>query len=105
MSLPLTAWAKLNCLQTGVRQFNLSMHKWSVPPLPNCKCHAFEQTAHHILIACPIHQAPYRAQGFKILDDKTEYWLQQHLCQHLIWAEQQPGAVNEKLSGPSPVCL
>ena len=36
MGLPQAAWVKLNCLQTGVGRFHLSMHKWSLTPSPNC---------------------------------------------------------------------
>ena len=72
MSLPRAAWVKLNCLWTGVGQFHLSMHKWGLAPSPNCKCGSSEQTADHVLTACPIHQAPHGAQGLTVLDDKTQ---------------------------------
>ena len=71
MSLPQAAWVKLNDLWTGVGQFDLFMHKWGLTPLSNCKCGAAEQTADHILIACPIHQAAHKAKGLIVLDDKT----------------------------------
>ena len=61
MGLPRAAWVKLNRLQTGVGRFHLSMHKWSLTPLPNCECGASEQTADHVLTACPIHWAPHGA--------------------------------------------
>ena len=61
MGLPQTAWVKLNCLWTGVGRFHSSMHKWGLAPLPNCECGASEQTADHVLTACPIHQAPHGA--------------------------------------------
>ena len=35
MSLPRTAWVKLNRLRTGVGRFNLSKHKWGLAPSPN----------------------------------------------------------------------
>ena len=57
MGLPLAAWVKLNRLRTGVGRFHSSMHKWGLAPSPNCECGAFEQTADHVLIACPIHRA------------------------------------------------
>ena len=63
MGLPRAAWVKLNRLQTGVGRFHLSMHKWDLAPSPNCKCGASEQTADHVLTACPIHRAP-RSDGF-----------------------------------------
>ena len=52
------AWVKLNRLRTGVGQFHSYMHKWGLAPSPNCECGASEQTADHVLTACPIHRAP-----------------------------------------------
>ena len=75
MGLPQAAWVKLNRLQTGVGQFHSSMHKWGLAPSPNCECDASEQTADHVLTACPIHRAPHGARGLTVLDDKTRYWL------------------------------
>ena len=54
MGLPQATWVKLNCLQTGVGQFHLSMHKWGLAPSLNCKCGTSKQTADHVLTACPI---------------------------------------------------
>ena len=51
------------------------MHKWGLTLSPNCKCGASEQTADHVLTACPIHQAPHGAQSLTVLDDKTRCWL------------------------------
>ena len=53
MSLPRAAWVKLNRLRIGVGRFHLSMHKWDLAPSPNCECGASEQTAYHVLTACP----------------------------------------------------
>ena len=53
----------------------LSMHKWGLAPSPNCECGASEQTADHVLTACPIHRAPHGARGLTVLDDKTRCWL------------------------------
>ena len=76
MDLLQAAWVKLNHLwTTGVGRFHLSMHKWCLAPSPNCECGTFEQTANHVLTACPIHQAPHGAQGLMVLDDKTRCWL------------------------------
>ena len=61
MGLPRAAWVKLNRLQTGVGRFHSSMHKWGLAPSPNCECGASEQTADHVLTACPIHRAPHGA--------------------------------------------
>ena len=69
MGLSQAAWVKLNCLWTGVGQFHLSMHKWGLAPSPNCECGASEQTADHVLTACPIHRAPHGAQGLTVLDE------------------------------------
>ena len=52
ISLPQTAWVKLNCLQTGVVQFHSCMHKWGLSPSQNCECSTIEQIAGHILIMC-----------------------------------------------------
>ena len=65
------AWVKLNHLKTGVGRFHLSKHKWGLAPSVNCECGAAEQTADHVLIACPIHRAPHGAQGLTVLDDET----------------------------------
>ena len=55
MGLPRAAWVKLNRLRTGVGRFHSSMHKWGLAPSRNCECGASEQTADHVLTACPIH--------------------------------------------------
>ena len=66
---------KLNRLRTGVGRFHSSMHKWGLAPSPNCECGASEQTADHVLTACPIHRAPHGARGLTVLDDETRCWL------------------------------
>ena len=75
MGLPRAAWVKLNRLRTGVGRFHSSMHKWGLAPSPNCEFGASEQTADHVLTACPIHRAPHGARGLTVLDDKTRCWL------------------------------
>ena len=75
MGLPRAAWVKLNRLRTGVGRFHSSMHKWGLAPSPNCECGASEQTADHVLTACPIHRAPHGARGLTVLDDETRCWL------------------------------
>ena len=75
MGLPRAAWVKLNRLRTGVGRFHSSMHKWGLAPSPNCDCGASEQTADHVLTACPIHWAPHGARGRTVLDDETRCWL------------------------------
>ena len=71
MGLPRAAWVNLNRLRTGVGRFHSSMHKWGLAPSPNCECGTFEQTADHVLTACPIHRAPHGARGLTVLDDET----------------------------------
>ena len=71
MGLPRAAWVKLNRLRTGVGRFYSFMHKWGLAPSPNWECGAPEQTADHVLTACPIHRAPHGARGLTVLDDKT----------------------------------
>ena len=75
MGLPRAAWVKLNRLRTGVGRFHSSMHKWGLAPSPNCECGASEQTADHVLTACPIHRAPHGARGLTVLDNETRCWL------------------------------
>ena len=75
MGLPRAAWVKLNRLRTGAGRFHLSMHKWGLAPSPNCECGASEQTADHVLTACPIYRAPHGARGLTVLDKKTWCWL------------------------------
>ena len=75
MGLPRAAWVKLNRLRTGVGRFHSSMHKWGLALSPICKCGASEQTADHVLTACPIHRAPHGARDLTVLDDETRCWL------------------------------
>ena len=75
MGLPQAAWVKFNRLRTGVGRFHSSMHKWGLASSPNCECGASEQTADHVLTACPIHRAPHGARGLTVLDDETRCWL------------------------------
>ena len=58
---------KLNRLRTGVGRFHLFIHKWGLAPSPNCEYGASEQTADHVLTACPIHRAPHAARGLTVL--------------------------------------
>ena len=71
MGLPRAAWVKLNRLRTGVGQFHSFMHKWGLGSSPNCECVTSEQTADHVLTACPIYPAQHGARGLTVLDDKT----------------------------------
>ena len=71
MSLTRTAWVKLNRLHTDVGRFGSSMHKWGLASSAKCKYGASEQTAHHIILTCPIHQARRGIMGLIVLDDET----------------------------------
>ena len=64
MGLPQAAWVKLNRLQTGVGRFHSSMHKWGLAASPNCECGASEQTADHVLTACPILYIGHHMEHF-----------------------------------------
>ena len=75
MGLSRAAWVRLNRLRTGVGRFHSFMHKCGLAPSPNCECGASEQTADHVLTACPIHRAPHGARGLTVLDDETRCWL------------------------------
>ena len=75
MGVPLAAWIRLNRLRTGVGRFHSSMHKWGLAPSPNFECGASEQTADHVLTACPVHRAAHGARGLTVLDDETRSWL------------------------------
>ena len=66
MGLPRAAWVKLNRLRIGVGGFHSSMHKWVLASSPNCECGFSEQTADHVLTACPILRAPHGARGLTV---------------------------------------
>ena len=44
MGLPRPAWVRLNRFCTGVRKFQLSMHKWGLAPTSICGCGSLHQT-------------------------------------------------------------
>ena len=71
MSLTRTAWVKLNRLHTGIGCFGSSMDKWGLTTSVNYERGASEQTAHHIILTCPIHQAPQEIMGLAVFDDET----------------------------------
>ena len=75
LGLPRATWIKLNRLRTGVRRFHSSMLKWGLAPSLNCECGASQQTADHVLTACPIHRAPHGVRSLTVLDDETRCWL------------------------------
>ena len=83
MGLSRAAWVKLNCLQMvlGNSIVHTQMGSLSFTSFfqqmgsQNCECGASEQTADHVLTACPIHRAPHGTRGLMVLDDKTQCWL------------------------------
>ena len=75
MGLPRAACVKLNRLRTGVGRFHSSIHKWGLALSRNCECGASEQTADHVLTACPIYRAPHGARGLTVLDDESRCWI------------------------------
>ena len=75
MSLTGTAWFKLNRLRAGVGRIGSSMHKCGLASSAKCECGASKQTADHIILTCPIHQAPREIMGLRVLDDETRCWL------------------------------
>ena len=111
MGLPRAAWVKLNRLRTGVGRFHSSMHKWGLAPSPNCECGASEQTADHVLTACPINRAPHGARGLTVLDDETRCWLNDITARHHKSTEPDPGSAavwGSKRINPRPqscLCL
>ena len=66
IGLTRAAWVKLKCMRTGVGRFHSSMHKWGLALSPNSECGAAEQTADHVLIACPIHRTPHGTRGLMV---------------------------------------
>ena len=75
MGLPRPSWVRLNHLRTGVWSFQSSMPKWGIAATPNCECSAAEQTADHIILTCPTHQAPTGINGLTFLNGNTRCWL------------------------------
>ena len=75
MGLSRAAWVMLERLRSDVGRFHSSMHKWDFATSPNCECGASEQTADHVLKACPIHREPLGARDLTVLDDETQCWL------------------------------
>ena len=71
MSLPRSSWVRLSRLRAGVGCFQSFMHKWGLAPTSNCQCGAIEQTAEHIILTCPVHQAPTGIRGLTGLDVDT----------------------------------
>ena len=75
MSLTRTAGVKLNRLRIGIGRFGSLKHKWDLASSAKCECGANDQTAHHIILTCPIHRTPQEIMGLTVLDDETRCWL------------------------------
>jgi len=71
MALPRTAWVRFNHLRTGVRRFRSCLHKWSMASSAACEWAAEEQTAHFLVLQCPIHQPSHGLHGLAVVDDET----------------------------------
>jgi len=74
MTLPRTAWVRLNRLRTGVGSFRSCLYKWRMASPEACEC-GTEETADHVVLQCPIHRPPYGLHDLTVLDDETIEWL------------------------------
>ena len=72
---PRPAWVRLNRLRAGVGLFRSTMHKWGMVPTPACECGAYEQTADHLIISCPIYRHPKETGGLASDDMELKDWL------------------------------
>jgi len=75
MTLPRTAWVRLNRLCTGVGRFRSCLYKWVLVSSAACECFAEEQTVDHVVFQCPIHRLPHGLHGLTLLDAETMEWL------------------------------
>jgi len=75
MTLPRTAWVKLNRLRTGVGRFRSCLYKWGMVSSAACECGAEEQTVDHVVLQFSIHRPPHGLHGLTVLDDETTEWL------------------------------
>ena len=75
MTLPRTAWVRLNRLGTGVGHFRSCLYKLLVSSPAAYDCGAEEQTVDHVVLQCPIHRPPVGLHGLTVLDDETIEWL------------------------------
>ena len=73
--LPRRQWTLLNRLRSGVGCFKASMKKWGLTDCAECECGEPEQTANHILTACPLHRPPSEEGLFRV-GPETRAWLQ-----------------------------
>jgi len=56
MTLPRTAWVRINRLRTGVGRFRSCLYEWGMASSAACECGAEEQTVDHVVFQCPIHR-------------------------------------------------
>jgi len=72
MTLPKTAWVRLNSLRKGVGRFHSScLYKWGMASSAACECGAEEQTVDRVVLQCPIHRPLHGLHGLTVLDDET----------------------------------
>jgi len=70
MTLPRTAWVRLNRLRTGVGRFRSCLYKWNMASSAVCECGAEEQTVDHVVLQCPTNR-PHGLHGLASLGDET----------------------------------
>ena len=108
MGLPRVAWVNLNRPRTGVRRFHLSMHKCGLASSTNCECGVSEQTADHVLTACPIHRAPQGTRGVTVLDNETRFWMRNLITPLPVFDSASAAVWGSKRINPRPqsyLCL
>ena len=71
--LPRRQWTLLNRLRTGVGRFKSSMTKLGLTDGAACECGEPEQTADHIITACPLYKPP--SAGLFDVGPETRAWL------------------------------
>jgi len=74
MTLPKTAWVRLNRLRTNVGRFRSCLCRWGMVSSATFECSEEEQTVDHVL-QCPIHRPPHGLHDLTVLDDETIKWL------------------------------
>jgi len=75
MTLPITAWVRLNCLRTSVGGFLFCLHKWGMASSVAFECYAEEQTVEYVVLHCPLHRLSHGLHGLTVVDDETIDWL------------------------------
>ena len=71
MTLPRTAWVRLNRIRTVVGHFRSCWYKWSMSSSATCECGAEDQTVDHVFLQCLIHPAPHGLHGLTALDGEA----------------------------------